>query len=252
MTQFRTIPNTAIQIAMLNKACEWRAETFWTKEPATIGWLGDLRPYDVLWDVGANIGLYSLFAASRGVRVVAFEPMIPNLYALWENLRANPELAGRITIAPIALSDTDAFDVLHLSSMEIGSSCHSAGEPTNFRGEHKGTWQGRHGIVITRADNMPTHSPTAVKIDVDGLEHRVIEGFGLHGLDDVRTFCIETNPSIPGHQSMVEHLLASGFAWDEAQFKAAQRRDGPFQGVGEAIFTRNAHVDAPHAVPEAS
>lgn len=235
------IPNLSpsIKVAALNDACVWRANTFFTKEPATVGWLGELGPDDVLWDVGANIGLYSLFAASRGVKVVAFEPMIPNLYALWENLRANAELAKLITIAPIALSDTNGFDVLHLSSMEIGSSCHSAGESTNFKGEHKEHWQGRHGISLMRADEFPSRLPTAIKIDVDGLEHKVIAGFGM--LDDgwpIRTWCIETNLAIQAHCNMAAHLQANGFEYDEAQFRAAQRKDGPFQGVGEMIWRR--------------
>jgi FkbM family methyltransferase len=253
-TQLITIPNTAIRVAVHNKACAWRAETFWTKEPATIGWLGDLKPDDVLWDVGANIGLYSLFAASRGIRTIAFEPMIPNLYALWENLRANPELAKLITIAPIALSDTDGFDVLHLSSMDIGSSCHSAGEPTNFRGERKEHWQGRHGIMMARAGSFQVlPPPNAIKIDVDGLEHRVVAGFGaLTEWPDLRTWCIETNLSIPGHVAMVEHLQANGFSYDPKQFAAAQRREGPFQGVGEAIFIRVANVEPSYAFREAT
>lgn len=235
-------PNTDISIAALNDACKWRAETLWTKEPATIGWLGTLTADDVLWDIGANIGLYSLFAASRGARVIAFEPMIPNLFALWQNLLLNPELAKLITIAPVALSTDDGFAELHLSSNDIASSCHSAGFPTNFRGERKDHWQGSQGTFLGRADHMdPLPQPTAVKIDVDGLEHNVIAGFGER-LTSVRTWCIETNWNIPIHQAMIEHLQGHGFDYDPAQYAAAQRKDGAFMGVGEMILHRNLTV----------
>lgn len=235
------IPSTDINVAVLNDTCRWRAETLWTKEPATVGWLGGLGPDDTLWDVGANIGLYSLFAAARGARVVAFEPMIPNLFAIWENLRLNVEIARNITICPVALTNTDGFNVLNLSSMHIGSSCHSAGTTTNFRGEHKDTWQGRHGTWLIRAEMMPFPYPTAVKIDVDGLEHCVVEGFGPAEnslMRTVKTWCIETNPAVDGHRDMVRQLEAAGFEHDPLQFAAAQRRDGPFKDVGEMIWHR--------------
>src|SRR5262245_41812198 len=41
----------------------WRARTFFTEEPDTVAWLDGLRPDDVLWDVGANVGLYTIYAA---------------------------------------------------------------------------------------------------------------------------------------------------------------------------------------------
>src|SRR5262245_15783933 len=41
----------------------WRAETLLTKEPATIRWIDRFAPRDIFWDVGANTGIYSLYAA---------------------------------------------------------------------------------------------------------------------------------------------------------------------------------------------
>jgi hypothetical protein len=41
-----------------------RAEQLLTKEPETIAWLDGLGPDDVLWDVGANVGMFSLYAAA--------------------------------------------------------------------------------------------------------------------------------------------------------------------------------------------
>src|SRR6516225_6500482 len=41
----------------------WRARTLLAKEPETIEWIDSFRAGDVFWDVGANVGLYSLYAA---------------------------------------------------------------------------------------------------------------------------------------------------------------------------------------------
>ena len=57
---------------------KWRRDTFWEKEPETIAWIDDMEPGEILFDVGANIGIYTLYAASRGVRVIAIEPVFEN------------------------------------------------------------------------------------------------------------------------------------------------------------------------------
>ncbi len=236
------IPSTDITVALLNQACCWRVETFWTKESATVEWLEELRSQDVLWDVGANIGLYSLFAAACGVRVVAIEPMIENLYALTANLKLNPGIAKLITIVPAALSDENGFTTLYLSSSEVASSCHAAGEPLNFRLERKDHWKAQQGCVAMRAETLWSQgipAPTAVKIDVDGFEHKVIQGFGAPGLcPDIRTWCIETNWNLEEHHNMVRHLQNHGFHYDPKQYAAAQRKNGAFKDVGEMILWR--------------
>ena len=49
--------------------------TFQDDEPETISWIdAEIEPGDVVWDVGANIGLYACYAAKAGARVLAFEP----------------------------------------------------------------------------------------------------------------------------------------------------------------------------------
>ena len=51
-----------------------RAKTFLTKEPDTIEWIEKFNEKDVFLDVGANIGIYSLYAAKKVSKVWALEP----------------------------------------------------------------------------------------------------------------------------------------------------------------------------------
>jgi len=55
----------------------YRYTTWDTKEPETIAWIDSFNPHDVFFDVGANVGVYSLYAASRypWMEIAAFEPM---------------------------------------------------------------------------------------------------------------------------------------------------------------------------------
>ena len=68
---------------------KWRHDTFWEKEPETIAWIDDMEPGEVLYDVGANVGVYALYAASRGIKVVAIEPVFENFSRLMQNIELN-------------------------------------------------------------------------------------------------------------------------------------------------------------------
>ena len=52
----------------------YRAHTFFNKEPETIRWIKSFKKGDKFLDVGANIGIFSLYAASRGINTIAIEP----------------------------------------------------------------------------------------------------------------------------------------------------------------------------------
>ncbi len=56
-----------------NDLTRWRVQTFFEKEPETLEWIDGFSANDVFWDVGANMGLYTLYAASKGTQVLAFE-----------------------------------------------------------------------------------------------------------------------------------------------------------------------------------
>jgi len=72
----------------------FRAETFWSKEPETLKWinrnLGDKSNVDLFIDVGANIGIYSLYASivNQGVSIMSIEPFSANFLELWRESHA--------------------------------------------------------------------------------------------------------------------------------------------------------------------
>lgn len=54
--------------------------------------LGGVRPGGLFVDVGANIGYWSLLAAARGSRVIAFEPGPPMVESFKENIALSPQI----------------------------------------------------------------------------------------------------------------------------------------------------------------
>src|SRR5687768_10944152 len=66
-----------------NAINRFRVETFTTKEPETLEWIDTIPKGSVVWDIGANVGLYANYAAkARDCLVFAFEPSVFNLELL--------------------------------------------------------------------------------------------------------------------------------------------------------------------------
>ena len=73
----------------LSKTCRSRARTFFEKEPETLAWIDSFPPRSVFWDIGANVGVYSMYAALRSHSVSSFEPAASNYFALNRNIALN-------------------------------------------------------------------------------------------------------------------------------------------------------------------
>lgn len=221
-----------------NQQCAWRVQTLYTKEPDTIAWLRSMPTNATLFDIGANMGQYAMFAAKRGLRVHAFEPEAQNFALLVRNIAAN-NLSERCTAWPLALSDKPSMDILHLSSMSPGGSCHAFGAPINFKGEQH-AFPFQQGAVATTLDNFSSKHgvPSFIKIDVDGFEHLVVKG-GEDTFAHAQSVLIEINTAYPAHMDFVLPKMAElGFTFDPAQVDSSQRKEGTFKGVGNYIFFR--------------
>src|SRR4051812_37306235 len=89
-TQQVTHHGLILVFAVPNAPSKFRADTFSTKEPETLEWIDGIPEGSVLWDIGANVGLYTCYAAkARGCRVFAFEPSVFNLELLARNIFFN-------------------------------------------------------------------------------------------------------------------------------------------------------------------
>ena len=225
-----------------NQLARARAETLFTKEPVTIEWMSRLGPDDVLADVGANVGMYTIWAAGiAGARVWAFEPESQNYGLLNRNIQMN-RLGERIKAYCLALSDAPGYAELHLSAFIAGGSCHSYEQPVDFKLEPMRPAFSQ-GCVAARLDDLVAGGampqPTHLKIDVDGFEHKVVAG-GAKTVRDrrLRSMIVEVNPALEPHRRLLEELRDAGFRWDEAQVAAAERKAGAFKGVAEYVFSR--------------
>ena len=218
-----------------NQHCAWRVDTMYTKEPDTIEWLKSMQPGEVLFDVGANIGIYSIFAAKRGVKVYAFEPESQNFAILQKNIILNK--LDNCKAFPICLSDCTKLDMLRLSGLLAGGSCHSFGADVDFHGTER-KFEVQQGSISVRMDYAATFFewPDHIKIDVDGFEHLVLDGAG--DLSRCKSILCEMDSNRAEHMEWKDHLEWMGFKTDPEQIKAARRTEGTFAGIGNIIFTK--------------
>ena len=123
---------TRMIFATPNSGTKWRVDTIHSKEPCTLEWIASFDRADVLVDIGANVGMYTVWAAAtRGVNVFAFEPEAQNYALLNRNILFN-RLQQRVKAYCIGLSDTAGLSELYMADVVAGGSCHALGEPTRL------------------------------------------------------------------------------------------------------------------------
>ena len=174
-----------------------------------------LRPHlgtgAVLWDIGANIGLHAITAKfiSPETRVIAFEPSPTMLGRIAENQELS---AVAIETCPIALGAEARYAKLHLSG---------AGNPgmTTLKPWSEARYESTMMVWCDRADNLARPGelpePTVVKIDVEGFETEVLDGFGkLLEQTSLKLVVFEAEPGLTeanNDHAVAKRLRGAGF-----------------------------------------
>lgn len=173
----------------------YRAKTFSTKEPETLEWIDRFEDNAVFWDVGANVGLYSCYAAKvKKSKVYAFEPSVFNMELLARNIFLN-NLTNLVTIVPLPLSDEMSTNTLNMSSIELGGALSTFGQDYGHDGNPLNSVFSftTIGLSISDAvDKLGLPKPNYIKIDVDGIESLILKG-GYEILCNAQGVLIEIN-----------------------------------------------------------
>jgi FkbM family methyltransferase len=128
-----------------------------------------IRPGDCVWDVGANIGLYTLrfaeLVGERG-RIFAFEPSQVNFRRLQDAVG----VAANITVFEFGLSDRSRYETFDQGGDSLGTT--SRVRPGQL---HDGP-----RVELRSGDDLVSEaiafSPQVIKIDVEGHELEVLKG----------------------------------------------------------------------------
>ncbi len=229
---FFTIPNA------LNR---FRADTFSTKEPETLEWIDNMPNDSVIWDIGANVGLYSCYAAKRKkCKVFSFEPSVFNLELLARNVFLN-SVVDLITIVPLPLSDSLSINSLNMTTTEWGGALSTFGKSYGHDGKilDKKFEFSTMGLSMEDAHmllNIP--KPEYIKMDVDGIEHLILGG-GKDILKCVKSILVEINDDFKLQAKDSERYLKEAGLTLKEKRRWVESESSPFEGTYNQIWYRN-------------
>ncbi len=157
-----------------------RAKTFSIKEPDTLDWIDNFKPNSCYFDIGANIGQYSLYPAKKlsgKIEIYAFEPQSKNYNTLNKNIHFN-NLSQCISSYCVAISDHSEFSKLYIPKFIPGGNRSQFGreDPENMKLSISHV-QGMFGVTLDDLCGKWGFSyPNYIKIDVDGIELPILKG----------------------------------------------------------------------------
>ena len=216
----KTINNKKINFFCPSSRTFLRAQQLYTKEPETLKWVENFKSQNsnkiIFWDIGANIGLYSIYAAVKfkDIEIIAFEPSTSNTRTLSRNISIN-NLEGKINIFPLALSDKEnIISYFNETRFAEGGSMSNFTSNTDYKGEilRENEIKNKYNIFGTSIDSLIQNNilrvPNYIKIDVDGIEHLILKGAkNLLKNNNLKELSIEMNPSNLEQYKFINKLM---------------------------------------------
>lgn len=196
-----------------------------------------IRPGDLVFDVGANIGEFTAAFRDCGARVVAVEPQ-PRLAA---HLRRRYRSDSGVTVVPTALSDHDGEATLYCTTADALATL----EETRATGGAVGAgaeleWTGSIRVPLRTLDQLVAEHgrPALVKIDVEGHEAAVVRGLTISR----PSVFFEVNPESLGE--VLDLLTERGYG--ELLLRAGERPvwDSPRPASADATRKRTSSTRA--------
>lgn len=225
------ILNKKITFFTPNQISRWRVNTFYTKERETLHWIDNFidQENNVFWDIGSNIGLYSIYASvvHKKISVVSFEPSTSNLRILSRNISIN-KYQDRIKIFQLPLSDQEnKYQLMNESEFIEGFSQNTFGKSIDFKGSNfipKNTYNIIGTSINHLLKNDILNFPNYIKIDVDGIEHIILRGASEFLSDKrLKSVLVELNEDYKDQFNEVKKLM------ENSNFKFRLKKEIKFE-----------------------
>lgn len=214
---------------------QWRYSSFWKKEPETIAWIRSFHDGDVFFDIGANIGIYSLYCAAIHPKcnILAFEPHTDNCFRLMDNIKLNG--FENVHPFPYCIGGVSGHVDFICDSDEIGS---TGGQMHESLGIGECACWSLDDFII---HGFYSPNPNHIKIDIDGQELKIIQGMRYTLTSTtLKSVLIEVDTD---KDEIVRIFLGAGFTMDNVfnRMKNHSRVRRAKEGINveNIVFTRN-------------
>lgn len=230
-----------------NILVDTRVNNIFSDEPETINWINNFDNNNRInfWDIGSNIGLYSIYAAQKfdNIEITSFEPIPGNLKILSRNISRN-NLQDKIKINQFPLSNNEnQYLKMIESDFLYGSALNVFGEETDFEGKKINT-QNNYKIFGTTVNfilkNNILECPNYVKLDVDGIEHLILSSSDeLLRNKNLKSILIEINENFSlQHQTVLEIMDKNNFELFEKKQNNPAKLPLKFRKTYNYIFVK--------------
>ncbi|MGD8813633.1 MAG: FkbM family methyltransferase [Anaerolineales bacterium] len=187
------------------------------REPGTVAWIEEwFKPGDVFYDIGANVGAYSLvaFRFLNGMsKIYAFEPGFKTFPQLCKNIQLN-DAEKVIFPLQLALSDQTTMTTFHYQNLLTGGALHALGDPVDQHGDQFQPVFSLPTLSYRLDDLVPQFglpAPNHIKIDVDGTEYQILKGAeSLLRNSDLRSILLELEEGQQDANRIEEFLIQTG------------------------------------------
>lgn len=203
--------NSNIKASFVSRSLmtEKRYTTLFSKEPDTIDWINSFEQNSIFYDIGANVGIYSVYASilHKNIDTIAFEPSVFNLEILSKNIYIN-NLYDRISIYPISLDIKKNQNQFNMSKVEVGGALSGFGtELDEFNNQRDITFKYKtfSQSLDDFVDEYNLKLPNYIKIDVDGIELNILNGaIKILNSNHIRSILIENTDPKSGISNFLE------------------------------------------------
>lgn len=216
-------PHGPIRFLCHGRVSSLRASKLMTREPDSLRWIDRIEPGAVFWDIGANIGTLTLYAARRGaLKIWSFEPAATNFY----QLAANCELNGygrEVQCLQLGFSNRISISNLHVSQFASGRSF-------SFKTHTDKHFNAQQSVLLWTIDEFIKHYrvpyPNYIKIDVPGLTNDILEGAAVTlTRPEVKQLQIEAPEKGRSGRHIIPLLEKYGFQIVHRNFRYPKRRN---------------------------
>lgn len=192
----------------------WRSVEALKLEPETNNMLKTIRSDEVFYDIGSNVGIYSLLAAQYNqVRTISFEMELINCSIQHQNIHMN-DLQDLITLIPVALSDSNSVRQVFYKDISPGDALHSLDRPSPSL-DIKRKERTIPSLLVsfsldTLIEEFSLPKPDVIKLDVDGIELNILRG-AVRALESARQIMVEVDSH--NETDIIDLLVSSGFRY---------------------------------------
>ncbi len=227
-----------------NELIKWRVDTIFDKEPETIEWINEFENDSIFWDIGSNIGLYSIYAAIKkdDIKVCSFEPSTSNLRTLSRNISIN-NLQQKINIIPFAISNLEnKFLLLREKNFTEGGALNAFGVDYDYSGK-KFDFSNSYITFGTNLDSLVEkkilETPNYIKIDVDGIEELILDGSkNILVNKNLKSILIEINDKFEIQKNKIIQTMKNNKFELVIKKRNENYYKGNFEGIYNYIFQR--------------